>query len=164
MATGIRRAKELWSKYSDSDEEVEDGDDLTEFEIWRLNRQKKQRVGKANDEFTRFINLPADNTKMPVLQWWLQPSQKEAYPRLQKMAIDVLTAPATSADSERVFSHGRRVIPWTRASLATNTIEEILCMKYWIMSGLIDEQVDLEDDVRVAEDDEWQTEWRRTTR
>jgi hypothetical protein len=154
VTSGVRRAKEIWSKYSDNEEEAVEDDNLTEFELWRLHRQKKQRFGKANDEFTRFINAPADNIKTPVLEWWQQPSQKEAYPRLQKMAIDVLTAPATSADGERVFSHGRRVIPWTRSLLSASTIEEILCMKYWMMCGLIDESMELEDAGKVAEDGE----------
>lgn len=152
--SGIRRAKELWSKYSDSEAEAIEDDNLTAFEMWRANRQKKQRLGKASDEFTRFINAPEDNIKIPVLDWWQQPQQKEAYPRLQRMAIDVLTAPATSADGERVFSNGRRVIPWTRASLNPSTIEEILCMKHWMMSGLIDEHMELEDDNEVAESGE----------
>jgi hypothetical protein len=70
ITSGIRRAKGLWSKYSDGEEEVFEDDNLTAFEIWRLNRQRKQRSGKASDEFTRFINAPPDNITIPVLDWW----------------------------------------------------------------------------------------------
>ena len=153
ITSGIRRAKVLWSKYSDGQDQAIEDYKMTAFEVWRANRHKKQRSSKANDEFTRFINAPADNITIPVLDWWQQPGQKEAYPRLQRMAIDVLTAPATSADGERVFSHGRRAIAWTRASLAAATIEELVCMKYWMMSSLFDEYMELEDYKGVAEDD-----------
>ena len=35
---------------------------------------------------------------------------------------------------------------------SASTIEEILCMKYWMMCGLIDESMELEDAAKVAED------------
>lgn len=115
ISSGIKRAKELWAtRYATEETPLQNEvvpPQLTDFELWQLNRLKKQRTGKANDEFTRFVNAPPDNIKGSILDWWQQPAQKEAYPRLHRMALDVLSAPAASAEGERVFSHGRRVIP-----------------------------------------------------
>lgn len=140
IASGLRRARDIWSQYA-SEELTPDEDVkvLSGFDQWRSDRMKKQRVGKASDEFNRFINAASDTISMPVLDWWQQPSQKEAYPRLHRMGIDILSAPSTSAEGERVFSHGRRVIPWTRAQLASVTIEELMCLKHWLLSGVVDD-------------------------
>jgi hypothetical protein len=45
------------------------------------------------------------------------------YPQFQQIAIEVLTAPAMSAESERVFSGARRNIPWNGARLGADMIE-----------------------------------------
>lgn len=44
------------------------------------------------------------------LAWWLRDEQKERFPRLSKMAIEILSIPAMSADPERTFSGARRTI------------------------------------------------------
>jgi hAT family C-terminal dimerisation region len=44
------------------------------------------------------------------LTWWLRDEQQERYLRLSKMAIDILSIPAMSADPERVFSSARQTI------------------------------------------------------
>ena len=53
------------------------------------------------------------------------------------MAIDVLSAMAMSAESERVFSAARRTIPWTRARLESKAIEHSECVKHWQKASLI---------------------------
>jgi hAT family C-terminal dimerisation region len=44
------------------------------------------------------------------LTWWLRDKQQERYLRLSKMAIDILSIPAMSADPERVFSSAQQTI------------------------------------------------------
>jgi hypothetical protein len=53
------------------------------------------------------------------------------------MAIDILSAMAISAESERVFSGSRRTIPWTRARLESTMIEQLECLKHWQKSSVI---------------------------
>lgn len=53
------------------------------------------------------------------------------------MAIDVLSAMAMSAKSERFFSAAGRLIAWTRARLEGVRIEQLECLKHWQKSGLI---------------------------
>lgn len=45
---------------------------------------------------------------MSVVQWWAQPTQRQTFPALSQLAIDVLSAFAMSAESERTFSKARR--------------------------------------------------------
>jgi hypothetical protein len=71
-----------------------------------------------------------------LLTWWLRDEQQERYPSLSKMAMDVLSIPAMSADPERVFSGVRRTISWERMSLGADTINVGECLKSWIRSGI----------------------------
>lgn len=139
---GVERARKIWLQYKEiatSNKVANDVSNLSAFERYEYNIQQKQRRTKAGsqDEFERFINAPADNVKTRALDWWLQPSQQTTYPALSKMAIDVLTAMAMSAESERVFSATRRTIAWTRARLESMIIERLECLKHWHKSGLI---------------------------
>jgi hypothetical protein len=153
---GVDRVKELWLQYKDnntSDSATEDASNLTQYERYQRKIQAKQRRGKgAQDEYERFITAPAESITTPPLDWWLEPSQRRTYPALSKMAIDVLSAMAMSAESERVFSAARRTIPWTRARLNGRTIEQLECLKHWQKAGLISE------DYILASDDDSDTE------
>lgn len=88
------------------------------------------------DEYDTYIS----HTPIPIdcspLQWWLRDEQQQRYPRLSKMAIDILSIPAMSADPERVFSGARRTISWERIQLGASTIERGECLKSWIRSGI----------------------------
>lgn len=48
------------------------------------------------------------------------------------MAIDVLSIPAMSAESERVFSGARRTITWERHKLGADVVERTECIKSWL--------------------------------
>lgn len=62
------------------------------------------------------------------------------------MAIDILSAPSISAESERVFSLTRRTISWDRARLNCSTVEQLECQKSWIKSGLVMDYFESESD------------------
>ena len=156
MTPGVDRAKEIWLQYKDnntSDIAHEDASTLSQFERYQRKILAKQRRGKgAQDEYERFITAPAEQMDIYPLDWWLESSQRRTYPALSKMAIDILSAMAMSAESERVFSAARRTIPWTRARLNSKTIEQLECLKHWQKAGLISEEYIL------AEDDDSDTE------
>jgi hypothetical protein len=122
-----------------------------------LSIQRKQQSKGAGllDEFERFIAAAPDNldfTTKSVIQWWIQPSQQEAYPLLSQHALDVLSAPSMSAESERVFSGARRTVSWSRSQLSTPIIEALECLKHWQVTGVV------EDDfmIRAPEAEEFQ--------
>ena len=127
---GLRRAEELWTKKYEKLETIihspkspgcndcrSDSEHAatceTVYERWRQSQYNKMHLrSKLQSEFDRFINSPADNIhftdQYTVLHWWLESSQKRTYPRLYHMAVDILSAPAMSAEAERVFSRARR--------------------------------------------------------
>lgn len=77
-------------------------------------------------------------TPLPPLQppdWWLQPAQQSTYPRLEQMAIDVLSVKIMFAELERVFSCMPKTITQERARLQGNTVETE-CVTYWMRSQL----------------------------
>lgn len=88
------------------------------------------------DEYKCFIGQTPIAIDCSPLTWWLREEQSQQYPRLSKMAINVLSIPAMSAEPERVFSDARRTISWDRCQLGSRTIERGECMKSWIKSGI----------------------------
>jgi hypothetical protein len=48
------------------------------------------------------------------------------------MAQDILSIPITTVSSESTFSAGGRVIDHYRASLASKTVEILLCEAIWV--------------------------------
>jgi hypothetical protein len=60
------------------------------------------------DDFDAFINTPPCKISVSPLEWWCQETKLRNYPRLSRMAIDLLSIPPQSADAEAAFSGGRR--------------------------------------------------------
>ncbi|KAM9873933.1 hypothetical protein VDGL01_11997 [Verticillium dahliae] len=88
------------------------------------------------DEYEAYTSQSPIPIDCSPLAWWLRNEQKERFPRLSKMAIDILSIPAMSADPERTFSGARRTISWDRMLLGASTIEKGGCLKSWIRSGI----------------------------
>lgn len=156
---GIDRARALWYKYLDDHQmeastrpsSSEDGA-VQSYDDWQKDISRKQRAkgNGAYDEFERFITAPPDSidfnpktSKLSVLDWWFH-SANDQFPVLRQMALDVLSAQAMSAESERVFSGTRRIITWSRSSLGPEMIEILECLKHWQTSGLVDDLFDLD--------------------
>ena len=76
------------------------------------------------------------NLQSSALNWWLQDEQREQWPKLSQMAIDIFSIPAMSDNPERVFSGARRTISWERARLGAAMIEKLECLKNWIKAGI----------------------------
>jgi hypothetical protein len=88
------------------------------------------------DEYETYTSQPPIPIDCSPLVWWLRDEQKERFPRLSKMSIDILSISAMSADPERAFSGARRTISCDRMLLGASTIEKGECLKSWIRSGI----------------------------
>lgn len=66
-------------------------------------------------------------SEFDILKWWMCNSSK--YPILARMAWDVLAIPASSVASESAFSTGGRIITPLRSSLASETVEALICLQ-----------------------------------
>ncbi len=76
--------------------------------------------------------------KKGALAWWYQDTQRQRWPRLSLMAIDILSIPPMSNELERVFSGARRTVSWDRGQMEPETIEMRECLKHWKKSGILD--------------------------
>ena len=88
-----------------------------------------------DDEFERFIRQDTLEIVSP-LEWWNESAQQRSYPNLQQMALDILSIPSMSAESERVFSGTRRQITFDRSRLNGSSIGRAECLKSWIKNDI----------------------------
>lgn len=84
------------------------------------------------DDFDVFVNAPPCKISGSPLQWWCHDNQIKAYPRLSRMAIDILSIPPESADAESAFSGGRRTLTWDRESMTCINLEKVECIGNWL--------------------------------
>ena len=57
-------------------------------------------TGSVEDEYEDFIKVKSTSIQGTALQWWLNPIRRADYPRLSRMAIDILSIPSMSAEAE----------------------------------------------------------------
>jgi hypothetical protein len=61
----------------------------------------------------------------------MEDTQQKLYPNLSKLALDILSIPAMSAEVERLFSATKLTITDLRTRLGLNMVEALLCLKSW---------------------------------
>jgi hypothetical protein len=81
------------------------------------------------DEVAAYLGEPVRPVKEP-LQWWL--SNQERFPRLSKMAFDMLSIPPMSTECERTFSLAKLAVGMQRHSTQEDTISKLQCLKNWL--------------------------------
>ncbi|KAJ3454778.1 hypothetical protein MRS44_013378 [Fusarium solani] len=89
------------------------------------------------DDFETFIYAPPTRITGSPLQWWLHRDQRKAYPRLSRMAIDILSIPPESSDVESHFSSARRTLSWDRESMTCENLAKVECVGNWMREGII---------------------------
>jgi len=97
------------------------------------------------DEYTRWVIAVQgeDHNKGVVdpITYWI--SKQYEYPRLSRMALDVMTVPAMSAECERLFSAVGLMVTPLRSRLDASTIGLVQTLRSWLKAGLIDELDDM---------------------
>jgi hypothetical protein len=66
----------------------------------------------------------------------MEPAQREYYPNLAIMALDMLSIPAMSDEPERLFSGAGVTITERRNRLGVESIEALECLKSWNKGGI----------------------------
>jgi hypothetical protein len=130
---------------------------LSSFDIYReanrrtqLPRPSPLATGQPTmDEYARWqLDVSATDSDIEdPLQYWI--SKATDYPRLSRMALDVMTVPAMSAECERLFSAVGLMVTPLRSRLDASTIGLIQVLRSWLRAGLI-ESLD-----EVLTDDGW---------
>ena len=99
-----------------------------EFELWL---SAVNTLNTTLDEYEQYCAADRAFGFDSPIDWWLEPAQQKAYPSLMKMALDILSIPAMSADPERAFSGAKITITDRRNKLGIETIEWLECLKSW---------------------------------
>ncbi|KAG8726396.1 hypothetical protein FRC11_000220, partial [Ceratobasidium sp. 423] len=80
------------------------------------------------------------------VQYWS--AKLDTNPRLARMALDYLSAPATSVDAERAFSAGRLTINHLQHNMSPETFEAKMAVGSWYGTPLLPEISDVASIIR----------------
>ena len=105
-----------------------------EFEAWMQDSNIQMNSVDELELYSSQSVLP--NVENPR-SWWLDPLQQKLYPNLSKMAIDILSIPAMSAEPERLFSGAKLTITDQRNRMQPDTIEATQCLKSWYRNSAL---------------------------
>ncbi|GKU14095.1 unnamed protein product [Fusarium langsethiae] len=97
-----------------------------------------QRPSPANrDEVKEYLEEPIyeDEAVEDPFEWWRQ--REKDFPRLARMAYDLLSIPSTACECERAFSLAKLLVGTQRHSLQDLTMEMLTCVKFWRQNPLI---------------------------
>jgi len=151
----LEKVKRLWEKYRPATPSTSTSYDTRLGEPRELNTfdQIAQSLTQATrrssyDEYEDYIlGAPFELGKgVSALEWWCQDAQRQKYPQLSLMAIDILSIPAMSDEPERIFSGARRMVSWERGQLNPEAIEMVECLKHWKRSGILDKFLESEEE------------------
>jgi hAT family C-terminal dimerisation region len=115
----------------------------TAFSSIRAEIRETRSPVQRMDEFLSFIeadSVDLEAYNMTPIEWWCLEKNRNQYPRLFKMALDILSIPPMSDAPERTFSCGRRTVPWSRARLKAENIEMVESVANWVSHGFIPDQ------------------------
>lgn len=114
--------------------------EMPKNELDQLKRSLQVEMADLADEddVQLFINArPIAIKPLTPLEWWCLPEQRQRYPRLHRMAIDILSIPPSSAEPERTFSGARRTQSWDRLRMTAKNLETLECIGNWLRNGHI---------------------------
>ena len=78
--------------------------ELDEFDLMAKNLDVISKSTSEQDEYEIYISQNFIQISDSALDWWLHDEQRESWPQLSQMAIDILSISVMSAEPERVFS------------------------------------------------------------
>jgi hypothetical protein len=93
---------------------------------------------EASDELERWLSTKQDiyTTYDNPLEYWS--AKRFEYPRVAKMAIDILSIPAMASECERTFSSAGSMVSPKRSRLDASTIAVTQTVRSWLRAGLLE--------------------------
>jgi hypothetical protein len=137
---GKAKIKAFWeSEYKSMDEQdntptEQSTSTRSEFEMFLDGRARKDLT--PGDEYEKWCQLEPfqhDN----ALSYWIE--NRARWPKLSRMAIDIFSIPAMSAEPERVFSMAGAMCSPRRSRLNAKSIQVCQCLRSWHSAGIIDD-------------------------
>jgi hypothetical protein len=93
------------------------------------------------DEFDRWQEdtHPNDGAVDDPFQYWSL--RQEEYPRISRMAIEILSVPPMSTEPERLFSVSGAMVTPRRTRLESSTISIAMTLRSWLRAGLVKQSI-----------------------
>ena len=109
--------------------------DSFQDELMSYSTSEKEPIA---DEFERWLSTKQDiYTKHDnPLRYWS--AKRFEYPRVARMAVDVLSIPPMAAECERTFSSAGTMVSPKRTCLDASTISVALTVRSWLKAGLLE--------------------------
>jgi hypothetical protein len=105
--------------------------------IRKLSTQPAPSPSAMRDEYAEWVATtdPGDCLVDDLIQYWLL--RRRQYPRLSRMAIDLISVPAMSSEPERIFSLAGQMVTAQRGRLKADLVGAAQCISSWERSGVI---------------------------
>ncbi|XP_044720143.1 transposase-like protein [Hirsutella rhossiliensis] len=113
-------------------EDFQPPDDLDDFQKFRM-RHRVQSSHITNGDY----RLPTRPIADELDRWTYWKLKEATYPRLARMAFDMLSVPPMSAECERAFSFAGLMVTRLRRRLEVKTISAAQSIRSWLNAGLI---------------------------
>jgi hypothetical protein len=103
----------------------------------RRTSKSVETKAPERDEYSRWLEdvNPEDTDIQDPRTYWL--TKQNQYPRLSRMALDILTVPAMSAECERLFSATGQMVSACRSRLDASIIGLTQSLRSWLKAGII---------------------------
>ena len=115
----------------------------SDFDQWVSRQKYKRPTVQKPDEYSQYLateHFPDEESQsssrvksVDLCAFWAR--YEAQYPSLARMAFDILSIPAMSAECERVFSSTKLLLTDRRARMKEDIIEASECLRAWIQSG-----------------------------
>lgn len=142
ITDGRKKVTKLWLQYKTASKDAEPTsplpfplsgrDDVLEQDLYAWRYSVPTVV---EDEYAVYCSEPplpyAANPNL--LEEWRR--MEGRFPVLAKMAFDILSIPAMSAECERIFSSAKHLLTDSRNKLLPESIEAVECERNWISHG-----------------------------
>ncbi|KAL9663680.1 hypothetical protein QQ045_019071 [Rhodiola kirilowii] len=107
-------------------------DVLSDFDVYVTEINTSQNTKSELDQYLDESLLPRVQ-EFDVLNWWKLNKQK--YPNLSRMAVDVLSIPVSTVAPDSVFCTTNRKMDSYRSCLRPVALEALVCAKDWLQYG-----------------------------
>lgn len=152
LAKGRAQFQQLWAEYNSKDGTRTDNSPprkrakVSNIDAYTEELTKPKRLDgppveiNSTDEFERWFhhepNVQIDHVHaQDPIGYWV--SLKGDYPHLSKLAIDVLSIPASSCYCERMFSETGDMMEPKRRKLNPQLLSAIQCVRSWGKAGFV---------------------------
>ncbi|KAF7574084.1 Dimer-Tnp-hAT domain containing protein [Pyrenophora tritici-repentis] len=142
IATNNSSFRALWAQYDTLPRAVRPlrviSNDMDEAIDALINPSSSDEASAAEDEYTRWKRSePAaergtEYANNPIKYWV---AVRDRYPSLSKLALDVLSIPASSCDCERMFSELGDLLEPRRRCIKPQLLAAIQCVRGWQRAG-----------------------------